>query len=108
MSLPKKLSVLCRVEPGCLGPDGQHHIEAFCTLAQQAMKHFAVDLVTWTLVPRYDKTLPEMEYTVDNKSLSRSQVSLYFKTLGQDLDTFEEVFNDKLTAFINLYLAKTS
>lgn len=73
--MPKKLSVLCRVEPGCLGPDGREHIEAFCTLAQQAMKHFAVDLVTWTLVPRYDKTMPEMEYTVDHKNLSRSQVS---------------------------------
>lgn len=106
--MPKKLSVLCRVEPGCLGPDGREHIEAFCTLAQQAMKHFAVDLVTWTLVPRYDKTMPEMEYTVDHKNLSRSQVYQYFNTLGQDLDTFEEVFNDKLTAFINLYLARKS
>ncbi len=106
--MPKKLSVLCRVEPGCLGPDGREHIEAFCTLAQQAMKHFAVDLVTWTLVPRYDKTMPEMEDTVDHKNLSRSQVSQYFNTLGQDLDTFEEVFNDKLTAFINLYLARKS
>lgn len=106
--MPKKLSVLCRVEPGCLGPDGREHIEAFCTLAQQAMKHFAVDLVTWTLVPRYDKTMPEMEYTVDHKNLSRSQVSQYFNTLGEDLDTFEEVFNDKLTAFINLYLARKS
>ncbi|KPN77639.1 MAG: hypothetical protein LRY75_02800 [Shewanella xiamenensis] len=106
--MPKKLSVLCRVEPGCLGPDGREHIEAFCTLAQQAMKHFAVDLVTWTLVPRYDKTMPEMEYTVDHKNLSRSQVSQYFNTLGQDLDAFEEVFNDKLTAFINLYLARKS
>ena len=106
--MPKKLSVLCRVEPGCLGPDGREHIEAFCTLAQQAMKHFAVDLVTWTLVRRYDKTMPEMEYTVDHKNLSRSQVSQYFNTLGQDLDTFEEVFNDKLTAFINLYLARKS
>lgn len=108
MPMPKKLSVLCRVEPGCLGPDGREHIEAFCNLAQQAMKHFAVDLVTWTLVPRYDKTLPEMEYSIDNKWLSRAQVSIYFNTLGQDLDTFEEAFNDKLTAFINLYLARKS
>ena len=59
-------------------------------------------------MPRYDKTMPEMEYTVDHKNLSRSQVSQYFNTLGQDLDTFEEVFNDKLTAFINLYLARKS
>lgn len=100
------VSVLCRIEPGCLGPDGREHIEAFCALAQQAMKHFVADVVTWTLVPRYDKTLPEMEYSVANKSLSRAQVIQYFNTLGQDVDTFEETFNDKLTAFINLYIAR--
>ncbi|MEL4430658.1 hypothetical protein [Shewanella mangrovisoli] len=108
MSQHRTVAVLCRVEPGCLGPDGREHIEAFCALAQQAMKHFAADVVTWTLVPRYDKTLPEMEYSVANKSLSRAQVTQYFNTLGQDVDAFEEAFNDKLTAFINLYLARKS
>ena len=78
MSVERKIAVLCRVEPGCLGPDGRDHIEAFCALAQRAMQHFDVDVGTWILTPRYDKTLEEMQYSVA----------------------------DKLTSLINLYLAR--
>ncbi|MFT6898769.1 MAG: hypothetical protein ACJA13_003196, partial [Paraglaciecola sp.] len=35
LPLYKKLTVTFRVEPGCLGPDGISHIEAFCKFAKR-------------------------------------------------------------------------
>lgn len=106
MSVERKIAVLCRVEPGCLGPDGLDHIEAFCALAQRAMQHFDVDVGTWILTPRYDKTLEEMQYSVANKLLSHAQATQYFALIGRDIEAFEERFQDKLTSLINLYLAR--
>lgn len=102
----RKIAVLCRIEPGCLGPDGVDHIEAFCALAQKAMQHFDADVGTWLLIPRYDKTLEEMQYSVANKLLSREQATKYLVSIGRDIDSFEERFQDKLTSLINLYLAR--
>ncbi|ABM24821.1 MULTISPECIES: hypothetical protein [Shewanella] len=106
MAEDRKIAVLCRIEPGCLGPDGKDHIEAFCALAQKAMQHFDVDVGTWLLTPRYDKTLDEMQYSVANKLLSRTQASKYFHLIGRDIEVFEERFENKLASLINLYLAR--
>jgi hypothetical protein len=101
-----KLSVLCRVEPGCLGPDGVEHIETFCLLAQQAIQYLDADVSTWILVPRYDKTLDEMQYSLGSKILTEDQASRYMVLLGRDLSAFEERFQDKLTSLISQYLAR--
>ena len=53
----KKLTVLFRLEPGCLGPKGVEHIDNFCQLAQKEFKSFHSDFVQWTIVPRIDKSL---------------------------------------------------
>lgn len=106
MSGERKIAVICRVEPGCLGPDGRNHIEAFCALAQRALPYFDVDVGAWILTPRYDKTLEEMQYSVANKVLSRAQATRYFALIGRDIDAFEDRFQDKLSSLINLYLAR--
>ena len=108
MALPndKKLSVLCRIEPGCLGPDGIKHIESFCLIAQQAMQYFDADVNMWVLVPRYDKTLAEIQYSVGSKLLTSEQTAKYMHAFGRDLEGFEERFHDKLTLMINQYLAR--
>jgi hypothetical protein len=43
----KKLSVTCRVESGCLGPDGANKIVAFCQFAQQEIQFLDSDYVIW-------------------------------------------------------------
>ena len=108
MALPndKKLSVLCRIEPGCLGPDGLSHIESFCLVAQHAIQYFDADVSMWVLVPRYDKSLDEIQYSVGSKLLSAEQTAKYMKAFGRDLDAFEERFHDKLTVMINQFLAR--
>ncbi len=59
----KKLTIQIRVEPGCLGPDGKAHIETFCTAAAKIFAAVEPELVNWTLLPRYDKQLPEQEFS---------------------------------------------
>lgn len=108
MSADTKIAVLCRIEPGCLGPDGLVHIEAFCTLAQKALQHFDINVGNWLLLPRYDKSLEEVQYSVNNKLLSRGQTDIYLRSLGRDLESFEERFQHKLTALIAIYLARKS
>lgn len=104
----RQIAVLCRIEPGCLGPNGLDHIEAFCALAQKAMQNFDVNVGTWVLTPRYNKSLEEMQYSVANKLLSHEKATRYFQLIGRDIESFEERFQDKLTALISLYLARKS
>ncbi|ACA86664.1 hypothetical protein [Shewanella woodyi] len=101
----KKLTVLCRVEPGCLGPDGLDHIESFCRFSHQELKKIDSDFIKWLPLPRYDKSLAEMEYSVDSKLLSRDKASQYLAHFKCELDEFEEHFHDKLSTLINEFLA---
>lgn len=101
----KKLTVMCRVEPGCLGPDGIDHIESFCRFAHKELKKVDSDFVKWMPLPRYDKSLAEMEYSVDSKLLTRDKASQYLTYFKCELDEFEEHFNDKISILINEFLA---
>ena len=69
----KKLVVVCRVEAGCLGSKGADHIDAFCEFAQKEYVEIDADYITWLVVPRNDKSQPEMQYRVNNKKISRDQ-----------------------------------
>ena len=86
----KKLTVLFRVEPGSLGPDGSEQAQQFCQRSQQQLAPIDADFIHWQIVPRFDKSLPELEYTISNKRLSRAQAQQYLKLLTQDLDTVED------------------
>ena len=50
-----QLTVIYRVEPGCLGPEGATHIEGFCQFAQPLVAAHTPAFMQWQLQPRFDK-----------------------------------------------------
>ena len=64
MSEEKKLHIIFRVEPGCLGPQGDTHVEKFCEFAQQEFNTIDPELIHWDIIPRFDKSLDEINKTV--------------------------------------------
>lgn len=100
----KKLTVLFRLEPGCLGPNGLEHIEEFCSHAQQEMSAIDSDFITWLIEPRLDKALEEILFKVENKKLSHEQADKYLNVFEKNLDAFEGHLHDKLSHLIDEYL----
>ena len=70
MPKPSTLDVTVRVEPGSLGPDGKDHVEMYCKFAQKAFNKYGAKYANWSIVPRYDKKLPEMELSLRDKRLT--------------------------------------
>lgn len=106
LPLYKKLTVLFRVEPGCLGPDGADHIEGFCKFAKKQVTGLHSDFVRWSITPRFDKSLPETEYKTNNKRLNHDKAEKYLHIFGQELDDFEEQFQELLSELIDQYLGR--
>ncbi len=104
LSQDQKLTVVCRIEPGCLGPDGKKHIQAFCDFAQKQVEPIDADFVHWELVPRNDKTLPEMQYQVKGKKLTHDKAAKYLALFRKDLDVFEDHLHEKLSHLVDEYL----
>jgi len=100
----KKLTVLCRVEPGCLGPDGQDHIKDFCTFTQKEVESIYAKFIHWNIVPRDDKSLPEMQYQIGSKQLTQERAAKYLKLFGKDLEQLEEKLHETIAHLINRYL----
>lgn len=107
LPLYKKLTVIFRVEPGCLGPDGLAHVEGFCKYAKQAVAKIDSDFVRCSIVPRHDKSLPETEYKVNSKNINQEQANLYLKAFDKELDDFEEGLQDRLAELIDEYLGRS-
>lgn len=101
----KKLFVTYRVEPGCLGPQGKTHIEAFCHYAQKEVESVDSDYVHWDITPRFDKSLDEIQYNVLNKNMTHVQAEKYLQIFGKSLDEFEGHLGDKLDELIELFMA---
>ena len=106
LSADKKLNVLFRIEPGCLGPEGVKHVEQFCCYAEKAVEKLDADFVHWEILPRFDKSLPEMEYHINRKRLSHDQAARYLELFNKELDEFEGHLNDNLGELIEKYLAR--
>ena len=102
----KKLSVICRVEPGCLGSDGAKHIEAFCSFAQKEYAPIDADFIHWEITPRLDKSLAEMQYRVGDRGLTHAQAARYLALFEKDLDQFEESMHLKLGDLIEQHLGR--
>lgn len=99
-----KLTVLCRIEPGCLGPNGVDLIDDFCRYAQSRVKNSDAAFVIWKLLARHDKNLPEMHYSVSGKSLDHARVEKYLSLFNQQLADFEDHFHNHLADLIDDYL----
>lgn len=104
LSPDKKLTVFFRLEPGCLGPKGSEHIEQFCQLAQKEFETLYSDIVQWEIVPRNDKSLPEIQYKINNKNLSREQASTFLSIFDKNLGGLEEKMNQTLADQIDQYM----
>jgi hypothetical protein len=104
LSREQKLTVLCRIEPGCLGPEGEAHIQEFCDFAQKQVESIDADFVHWELVPRHDKTLPEMQYKINGKKLSHDKAEKYLALFKKELDVFEDHLHEKVAHLVDEYL----
>lgn len=104
LSKEKKLMVVFRIEPGCLGPKGHDHIKDFCHSAQKEVEEIDADFVHWELVPRNSKSQPEMQYQINHRDLSHDKAARYLQAFGKSLNEFEEHLHNKLTLLIDLYL----
>ncbi|NOY66310.1 MAG: hypothetical protein GXP13_02725 [Gammaproteobacteria bacterium] len=101
----KKLTVIFRVESGCLGPEGKSHIVGFCNFAHNKFLDNNVSYLQWQISPRLDKTLPEIQYKLGNKTLSHEKAARYLSVFKENIDTFEEHLNEKLMLLIDEYFA---
>lgn len=101
-----KLTVVLRVEPGCLGPDGKDYVDGFCKFAQDKAQSLDTHFLHWEIVPRHDKALPEVQYRVADKSLSRAQAAKYLELFDRGIDEFEGDLQDRLALLINEFLGQ--
>lgn len=106
LSLPegKKLLVTYRVESGCLGPTGASKVVGFCEYAQENIKSLDAEYITWNIVPRHDKALPEMQYGILDRRITHAQAEKYLAVFGKVLDEFEGHLVEKLALFIDDYM----
>lgn len=99
----KKLEVRYRLEGGCLGPVGHSHIDKFCDYAQENIENKNNKFINLKIMPRHDKSLPEMQFHILAKKVTHAQAEKYLGFLGQSLEEFECELSDQLTALIKRY-----
>ncbi|MBR9727197.1 hypothetical protein ACFOD0_01245 [Shewanella intestini] len=104
--MDRQLTILYRLEPGCLGPDGIDHIEAFCLLVQKAFIKKLQPIYQLNVVPRYDKSLAEIQFSIGNKVLNDDQADAFFNAAGLEQQKIIDGIEDKLTKLINQYIAR--
>lgn len=100
----KKIKLLYRVEPGCLGPTGAQTIERFCEYANQQL--VAPYFAQYYFTPRFDKTKAEREYSINARLLSESHVQAYLSHFKHSKDEFEEQLDELLTQAIDRFLER--
>ncbi len=102
----KKLNVLFRVEAGLLGRNGEEHVEVFSRFAENELISLDSDYVHWEIVPRHDKSAPEMEYMINGKKLSHDKAAKYLEVFEQDLDEFELHLAKNLSRLVEEFLGR--
>ena len=107
-SLPpdKKLTIIFRVESGCLGPTGHEHVDGFCDYAQKEIESTPSHFINWIITPRKNSSEEEMEYSINGKKLSEEQAKKYMALFDTDFDEFDHEFHDKIILFIEQYLGQ--
>ncbi|AQP98712.1 hypothetical protein B0W48_02190 [Pseudoalteromonas aliena] len=104
ISEEKKVRLMYRVEPGCLGPDGANHIEDFCRFANKHIK--SPYYGQFVFLPRYDKQVGERQYSVNSRNLSQVQAKAYLNHFEIEIEHFEEQLDELLTKAIDLYFKR--
>ncbi|WP_199608596.1 hypothetical protein [Flocculibacter collagenilyticus] len=99
----KKLQIIYRVEPGCLGPEGMKHVEGFCQYAETEFSSINSDIINWKIVPRFDKALPELQYSILGKTLSEQKTTAYLSLFDKELAPLEDLAHEELALMIEKY-----
>lgn len=100
----KKLTLIVRVESGCLGPNGVDVVDDFCRQAHKVFEPLYPEFIVWQIESRDDLTLPEKDYHIGHKRLDNIKATKYLALFGQNLTEIEMELEDKLVALINDYL----
>ena len=106
LSAQKKMTVIFRMEPGSLGPDGKQYVDEFCAFAQTQLQACAEYYLNWIIVPRLDKTLSEMKYQLGDKVLNQQQAEKYLSLFGENYAHFEDQLENNLEAIINQFFGR--
>jgi len=96
----KKLTLMFRVEPGCLGPEGITQIEDFCQFAQNKLTKYHADFLIIEILPRFDKSISEIIYMINNKTLSRDQATTYLDLFNMETESMEETLQEEIAELI--------
>lgn len=102
----KKMTVIFRMEPGSLGPDGKDYVLEFCEFAQTQLRACAKYYINWFIVPRFDKTLSEIKFQLGDKVLTEQQATKYLSMFDESYDDFEEELENNLEAIINQFFGR--
>ncbi len=100
----EQLTILYRVEPGCLGPDGLDHIARFCAFAHAVLRSIDVGFIQWQIEPRYDKQLPELEYHLGQRRLTEEMAHKYLLLLNRNPTEFEEQLHQRMSRMVLQFL----
>lgn len=103
LSATTLLQITFRVEPGSLGPQGRDHVEAFCGLAQQALKPLDAAVMALDIVPRLDKSKPEIECHLSGKKLTQTQMDQWLQSCGYSFDQVEDYLAREISQLIKRY-----
>lgn len=106
LPLYKKLLVFYRIEPGCLGPQGTDYVEEFCVFAKKKLKDLHGHCLRWTIKPRYDKSLPELEFQIKNSTVSRDNAEKYMSSFDIEIDEFEEQLEEMLADLVDAFFER--
>lgn len=106
LPLYKKLLIFYRIEPGCLGPQGVDYVDEFCVFAKQKLKNKHRNFLRWTIKPRYDKSLPELEFQINNKKITHDKAADYLAKLNIQLDEFEEELDEELAQLVDTFFER--
>ncbi len=104
ISNDKKLTVVYRIEPGCLGPKGNELVEDFCLFAQQKFEPVNANIINWIITPRLDKSLPELQYQIQDKLLTTDHAARYLSMFDTDITEFEEHMEETLVESIEQFM----
>ena len=99
----KKLTIIFRVEPGCLGPEGDKLIEDFCVYSNSHIQDFEAEMINWQILPRNDKSLEEMQYMLNDKRLSEEKAQRYLNMFNKEISQFEESLHEKIADLIDQF-----
>ena len=103
-----RLTVTFRIEPGCLGPQGADHVIEFCNMAQLSFSKIEEELIHWEIIPRFDKSLDEIEFKLGNKILNLSQTQKYFNVINKSLNDTEDLLHNKIADLIDEFMQQSS